>query len=189
MKYSDSQIVKRVETTAKGFAGWKSGVFDIWVRSSADVLDAFDDKVYTFEAGSDGIPQFVMVCSGTSNAGSYGLKHFDQYNAEGCAVLESDRIVYGSHEFGTHKGYPAYRQAKAFPYYRDADRNDKADENGKVHNDIIFANCHRAASVGQSVRIYNWSVACLVRNVANEWNSWLRYMDGRPLTVCILKEF
>jgi hypothetical protein len=190
MKYTDEQLIRRVETHAKGFETWRPGVYDIWIRSSADVMDSFDDKVYTFVVPSAGaMPEFRMVCTGTTNAGSYGLKRFKDYNPEGCAVLESDRIVYESHLFGRHKNYPAYRQAKPWPYYRDADRDDKAEESGPVHNDIIFANCHRAAAAGESSRIYNWSVACLVRNKANQWNGWFAFMNKRPLTVAILREF
>lgn len=190
MKYSDEQLIKRVETHARGFAGWKKGVYDIWVRSAADLTDVFDDKVYTFVVSTDGAtPEFRMVCSGTSNAGSYGLKKFKDYNPHGCAVLQADRIVYGSHVLGLHKGYKAYRQAKSFPYYRDNDLDGKAEEIGDVQTDIILANCHRAAAKGESTRIYNWSVACLVRNKANQWFAWLAYMDGRPLNVVILKEF
>lgn len=190
MKYTDEQLIKRAESHAKGFEGWKPGVYDIWVRSSADTMDAFDDKVYTFVVPDGGQwPEFRMVCTGTTNAGSYGLKQFAKYNPEGCAVLEADRIVYGSHQFGRHKNYPAYRQAKSWPYYRDADRDNKAEELGKARNDIIFANCHRAAAAGESTRIYNWSVACLVRNKSNQWNGWLAFMNKRPLNVVILKEF
>lgn len=190
MRYTDAQLIRRVETHAKGFIGWKKGVYDIWVRSKADVMDAFDDKVYTFIVRTDGgEPEFRMVCTGTSHAGSYGLKRFRDYNAAGCAVLEADRIVYNSHLFGRHKNYQAYRQNKPWPYYRDNNMNDRAEEIGPVHNDIIWANCHRAAAKGESTRIYNWSVACLVRNKANQWYAWLAYMDKRPLTVAILKEF
>ena len=190
MKYTDEQLIKRVETNAKDFTGWKKGVYDIWVRSAADVMDSFDDKVYTFEVEKDGaMPQFRMVCSGTSHAGSYGLKKFKNYNPAGCAVLESDRIVYGSHVLGKHKGYVAYKQVKGFPYYRDSDRDDKAEEIGAVHNDVIAANCHRASEKGDSKVIYNWSVACLVRNRINQWKAWLAFMAGRPLNVVILKEF
>ena len=188
--YTDRELIDRVASHAKGFEGWKKGVYDVWVRSAEDVPDAFDDKAYTFVAEADGAtPQFRMVCSGTSHAGTYGLKHFSQYNPDGCAVLEADRIVYGSHAWGFHKGYRAYRQVKGFPYYRDNDRDLKAEQIGDVHRDIIFANCHRASATGDSTVIYNWSVACLVRNRINQWNAWLAYMDKRPLSVAILNEF
>lgn len=190
MKYSDIQLIERVESTALGFDGWKKGVIDIWVRSKADVTDAFDDKVYTFECKEGGLrPEFVMVCTGTTNAGTYGLKEFHKYNPSGCAVLKADMFVRDSHIYGRHKSYPAYRQAKPFPYYRDNDRDGKAEELGEVHWDIIFANCHHASPNGTSTRIYNWSVACLVRNNISEWNRWFSWMNKRPLSVAILKEF
>lgn len=192
MKYTDQQLIFQTELVAKGFEGWKPGVYDIWVRAndvSAD-MDKFNDKVYTYIVRPDNpTPEFRMVCTGTSHAGSYGLKSFDQYNPKGCAVLESNRIVYNSHSYGFHKKYRAYRQAKPFPYYRDNDRDNLAEEIGQIYNDIIYANCHRAAAAGESVRIYNWSVACLVRNKANQFYAWMAYMNKRPLSVCILKEF
>jgi hypothetical protein len=190
MRYTDNQLIERVETAALGFDGWKVGMYDIWVRSRADVMDAFDDKVYTFEVlRPDERPVFRMVCTGTSHAGSYGLKRFHEYNRLGCAVLKSDVIVYNSHEYGRHKNYIAYRQAKPFPYTRDNDRDDKAENYGQVYWDIIFANCHRAAQKGESTSIYNWSVACLVRNKAFQWYAWMDLMNKRPLSVSILNEF
>lgn len=191
MQYTDSQLIDRVESVAKGFDGWRKGVYDIWVRhdDAPFEMDKFNDKVYTFSVGDNGKPEFRMVCTGTSHAGSYGLKQFAEYNSKGCAVLEADRLVYESHVYGYHKNYRAYRQAKGFPYYRDNDRDNLAEEIGPVYDDIIFANCHRASQFGESVRIYNWSVACLVRNRSTHWNGWLAYMDKRPLSVCILKEF
>src|SRR5690242_9499474 len=34
MKYTDEELIKRVETKAKGFVGWKKGIYDIWIRSA-----------------------------------------------------------------------------------------------------------------------------------------------------------
>lgn len=192
MQYTDTQLIYQVELAAKGFEGWKKGVYDIWVRKDDKTsdMDLFNDKAYSYVVDKDGgRPEFRMVCTGTTHAGSYGLKQFHKYNPHGCAVLEGNRIVYNSHAYGFHKSYRAYRQVKPFPYYRDSDRDNLAEEIGKVHTDIILANCHRAAEVGESSRIYNWSVACLVRNKSNQWKAWMEYMDKRPLSVCILKEF
>lgn len=190
--YTDAELIQRVETHARGFDGWRVGVYDIWVRRQIgrDVPDKFDDKVYTFVVRRRGdVPEFIMVNTGTSHAGSYGLKRFSDYNSAGCAVLDADRIVYNSHVWGFHKGYRAYRQDRGFPYYRDRDRDLRPEETGPVHNDVIGANCHRAARSGESTRIYNWSVACLVRNKANQFAAWLAYMNKRPLSVAILTEF
>lgn len=130
-----------------------------------------------------------MVVSCTTHAGTYGLLHFDDYDTTGCAVLKANQLVYDSHQKGLHKGYSAYRQAKGFPYYRDNNRNPLIEEHGPVYNDVILANIHRASATNVSTRIYNWSVACIVMNKPNEFAAFLAYAAGRPVSLCILKEF
>ena len=185
--YTSQQLLDRVKTMPnfKGFP--QSGVLDIWVRSNEDEYNKFDDKVYSFECFPAKDPVFKMVCSGTSNAGAVGLKEFAKYNGLGCAVLKSDWIVYNSHVYGLHKGKPAYRQAKGFPYFRDNNKNDKAEEIGKEYNDVIGANCHRAGAA--STVIGGWSTACLVRNIEVDFLKWLSFMGKRSLSVVILNEF
>lgn len=185
MQYIDTEILDRVKSLDT-FDGWPSAMLDVWIRSKADKTDAFDDKVYTYDC-SRGEPVFVMVCQGTSNAGTFGLYKFATYNPLGCAVLCSDTIVYNSHAYGLHKGKPAYRQVRGFPYTRDNDKDGKSENYGTIYNDIIFANCHRAGVF--STFIYNWSVACLVRNQLSQFTHWLNVMNKRPLSVAILSEF
>jgi hypothetical protein len=186
-KYKDIELIELVEKLPT-FKGWFVGLYDIWVRSNEDIFNQFDDKVYTFECTKDNQrPRFIMVCSGTSNAGAQGLKQFDTYNELGCAVLKSDTIVYNSHVFGKHRGqYDAYIQNKRFPYFRDNDKDNKSEEIGTEYTNIIGANCHRAGQ--HSTQIDGWSLACLVRNQRKQYDSWLIFMNKRPLTVAILKE-
>lgn len=189
--YTDEQILNRVKEKAEGFKGFPKGVMDVWVRSNEDEYDRFDDKVYTFECyGDEKPPKFIMVCTGTTNAGSQGLKNFAKYNSKGCAVLQADIIVYNSHDYGKHKGkYAAYVQSTTvgFPYFRDNDKDNKAEEIGKKYSDRIGANCHKAG--WNSELIGGWSVACLVRNQQPQYDAWMKYMNKRPLTVCILNEW
>jgi len=185
--YSDDELLNRVKSLPS-FKGFPKGVLDVWVRSNEDQFNAFDDKVYTFECYGDlKKPLFKMVCTGTSNAGEYGLKHFEEYNSKGCAILKSDIIVYDSHKYGLHKGKPAFVQAKGFPYFRDSDRDNKCDETGPEYSDMIGANCHRAGA--DSTIINNWSVACLVRNNLVQFLAWLKFMDRKSLSIAIIKEF
>lgn len=181
--FTATELLERV-SKLKSFKGFPTDYWDIWVRSSEDKYNAFDDKVYTFKG-----EKFQMVCTGTTNAGSEGLKEFDEYNKLGCAVLKSDVIVYNSHSLGLHKGkYTCYRQSKGFPYFRDNDKDNKAEEIGIEFNDIIYANCHKAGE--SSTVIGGWSVACLVRNVKSQFDNWMRMLNKQKnLTVCILKEF
>jgi hypothetical protein len=188
--YTDADILKRVESLST-FKGWKLGIYEINIRSTEDEFDAFDDKAYLYEVGEDGKPKFVMVRNVTTNTGSYGLKKFHEYNHLGAAVLKSDWMIYGSHTYGLHKGKkPAYRQAKPWPYYRDNNRNNRAEEIGKVYNDIIGANIHRAGT--DSTVIKNWSTACLVTATESKFLAFLAFMKSKgnpPLNVAILKEF
>lgn len=185
--YTDAQILERVKSLPT-FKGFPNGVLDVWIRSNEDEFDRFDDKVYTFECyGETKAPKFIMVCSGTTNAGAQGLKLFVKWNRLGCAILKGDVIVYDSHVDGLHKGREAYRQAKPFPYFRDNDKDNKCEEIGKEYNDIIYANCHAAGEA--STFIGGWSVACLVRNVKAQFKAWLKFMNHRPLSVAILNEW
>ncbi len=185
--YSDKEILRRVRSLAS-FTGFPNGILDVWIRSKSDDYDRFDDKVFTYQCfGESREPVFVMSCTGTTNAGSFGLKKFKTYNPKGCAILKSDVIILNSHVYGLHKGKPAYRQAKGFPYYRDGNMNNRCEEIGETYNDIILANCHRAGAFSSVIN--NWSVACLVRNNLSQFLEWLDFMQKRPLSVCLLREF
>lgn len=188
--FTDQEVLDRVSSLPT-FTGFPNGIMEVWIRSTADEFDSFDDKAFTYECFSDAAtPKFIMARNGTTNAGSYGLKNFQEYNHLGCAVLKSDVIIYDSHAFGKHKGKEAYRQAKGFPYFRDNNRNNRAEEIGQEFNDIILANVHRAGV--NSTVIKNWSTACLVTANLNKFLAFLDYMKSKgnpPLTVCILKEW
>lgn len=189
--YKDSELIARVEGLPT-FKGWKKGKYTIWVRSNEDAYDKFDDKVYNFECTKDGEkPIFHSVNSGTTNAGAQGLKHFEKYSKLGCAVLMADHMEYNAYYFGYHKNdpkRPAYRQGKPWPYYRDNNKDNKIDETGKIYWTIIGANQHDAGDK-EPEKIGGYSVACLVRNVKKEYDSWLRWMNKEPLHNVILKEF
>lgn len=191
MTYTDEQLIKRVEAKAQNFAGWKQGMYLVGVRSSPDIPDAFDDKAYVFECKKDGEdPEFIMVASCTTHPGVDVLKNFaKKYNAAGAPVLKSDCMVYNSHKYGTHKGYKAYEQAKPFPYFRDTDRDNFAEELAPEYLADIAANVHRANPKRTSIVNKNWSAGCIVMNDPNKFSAFLKLMEGRPLTVCILKQF
>lgn len=183
--YTDKQLLDRVKSLSS-FKGWPIGKLDIWIRAKVDIFNQFNDKVYSFDCSS-GEPIFIGVNGGTTHAGRLGLQHYEKYGLKGCAVLKSDIIVYESHAYGLHKGKPAYIQVKGFPYFRDSDKDEQAEETGVEYNNIIGANCHSAGE--DSIIIEDWSIACLVRNVKSQFNKWMTYMNRKSLTVCILKEF
>lgn len=186
--FTDKEILDKIRTLPS-FTGWPTGIMEVGIRSKADQYDVFDDKIATYDCTS-GTPVFVMIRKGTTNTGSYGLKHFTDYNPEGAAVLKSDEIVYDSHEAGKHKGKAAYRQMKSFPYYRDGNKNNRVEEVGPIHSGVIGANIHRAGS--HSTVIKNWSTGCIVTADEDQFLDWLDYCKSKgypKVSLCILKEF
>jgi hypothetical protein len=101
--FTDKEVLDRVRGLDT-FTGFPNGPMDVWIRSTADVYDSFDDKAFTYECyGDTRKPKFIMARNGTTNAGSFYLsKQFE--NPLGCAVLKSDVIVYDSHKRGLHRG-------------------------------------------------------------------------------------
>ncbi len=188
--YTDDQIIKRVESLPT-FKGWKKGKYDIWIRSNEDAFNRFDDKGYSFEVLKDGEkPAFKMVCTGTTNPGSQGLKNFEQYGNKRCAVLLGDYMVYESHSYGLHRGkYAAYRQSKPFPYVWDDNKNEISGDSDKIiYDEVIYANLHAAGE--HSEHINGNSIACIVRNVKEQYNKWMTWMNkDKYVTLCILKEW
>jgi hypothetical protein len=188
--FTDSEILARIEQLPT-FRGWKKGLYDVEVRSQADAFNLFDDKGFTFYCPADGQrPVFGLARKTTTNAGSYGLLHFEQYNHAGCAVLKSDCMVYDSHVHGLHHGKEAYVQRKSFPYFRDTNRNRRAEEKGPEHSGAIGANIHRAGF--DSTVISNWSTACIVTPNRAKFMAFLgfcRSHGNTPVTLVILKEW
>ena len=188
--YTDQEILDRVKTHAEGFIDYPKDYWCVWIRSNEDQFNVFDDKMYVFHG-----TEFKMVARATTNAGKNGLKNFESYNADGVAVLKADVIVYESHYLGLHKGkIMAYRQGKPWPYYRDNDKDDKAEEIGNVHMDIIYANIHPAdynkGSKVEKEYINGWSLACLVPAVRIEFDAFMTLLNRQKfLTNCILNEF
>lgn len=193
--FTDNEILSRVDALPT-FKGWRQGQYDIYVRSAADGFDLFDDRAFLYDVAAEGAaPQFVAARNVTTNAGSYYLvDHLE--NPLGCAVLKSDTIVYSSHVFGHHKHifdaeHEAYVEnpAAPFPYYRDNNRNHRAEETGPERFDLIGANIHHAGA--NSTRIYNWSAACLVTADRVKFVQFLDHMKAKgkpPLNVAILRE-
>lgn len=197
--YLDAEILKTLTSgRIEGFRGYPRGPMLIAVRSEEDRYNKFDDKLYWFNCFGENIPgqkpvkqpEFIGVATGTTHAGALGLKRFQTYGQIGCAVLKADVFIYESHIYGTHKGLRAYRQNKIWPYYRDSDRDEFAEEIGKEYRDkIIGANIHRMAHRGaKAVWIGGWSTACIGMNEDAEFEAWLAFMAGRPCNTAIIKE-
>ena len=186
--YTDEQLLNRVKGL-KSFIRIPNDYWILGVQSKEDKFNEFDDKFYLFKG-----EKFIMVTTGTTNAGLTGLKHYDTYNPNGCAVIKTDEWYYTLWRPGLHKGkMRALKQYSAIKYYRDWNKNDKAEEIGNINEGVIGINFHTASYQPYNVitrLIGGWSTGCQVANNTADYYKILDYIDNQDVvSYCLIKEF
>lgn len=186
--YTDEQLLNRVKGL-KSFIRIPNDYWILGVQSKDDKFNEFDDKFYLFKG-----EKFIMVTTGTTNAGLTGLKHYDTYNPNGCAVIKTDEWYYTLWRPGLHKGkMRALKQYSAIKYYRDWNKNDKAEEIGNINEGIIGINFHTASYQPYNVitrLIGGWSTGCQVANNTADYYKILDYIGNQDVvSYCLIKEF
>jgi hypothetical protein len=173
---------------------------DPWHTIFRDNPGKFDDKFYEFEG-----EKFIRVLTGTTHPGLTILSHFEKYNKLGAAVVKSDEWYYDLWKYGLHKNrMPALLQlGNEISVYRDGDKDNKAEENGKVYKGWYGINFHTNTydwsekSLEAHVEdIGAWSAGCQVLNEREVFAEMMKYYaaaakNGTQKTVsyCLLKEF
>ena len=156
----------------------------VGVRSAANEKNKFDDNIYLI----NGPIMFRYTC--TTNPGTHWLKNL--MNPKGTAVLKPGQYV-DSWKLGLHQGkYRALVQAKPITVYRDNNKNDLAEENGKEDTGMFGINIHRANPSAISSIIDKWSAGCQVLNNPDEFHRLLSACEtsGRSaFTYTLLREF
>lgn len=187
--YGDKELLDRVKSL-KSFDKIPKGYWILGVQSNEDAFNRFDDKFYVFKG-----EQFIMVTSGTTNAGKNGLKDYGKYNKEGVAVIKTNEWFYGLWKFGKHKGkMEALRQVKPILYFRDGDKDDKIEEIGKVRSGIIGINFHtntynKRSDIVREI-VGGWSLGCQVCNVHPKYLKIIELVKKQAnVSYCLLKEF
>tara|TARA_R110000772_G_scaffold156255_1_gene267344 strand:- start:504 stop:1088 length:585 start_codon:yes stop_codon:yes gene_type:complete len=189
-QYTDTQLLERIEKIG-GQVPNRGKYLAIGVQSQEDAFNLFDDKFYIYDG-----PDFKMVSTGTTNAGKTALKFFKEYNLPGAAVWRTNQWIKDCYIPGYHKGrMKALRQNKPIHYYRDSDMDDKAEEQGLLHYEIIWANMHGVDydpfSSRISQNINGWSFACQVWNRMTDYRNMIKATWDRKLPVdyALLKEW
>lgn len=193
--YTDNQILERVEFIG-GRVPNRGKYLIVGAQSIEDAPNLFDDKFYVYDG-----PDFMQVSSGTTNAGKTALLHFDQYNLSGAAVWKTDQWCPDAFRRGYHKasrkggGMRALRQNKPIWYYRDSDKDLKAEEIGELFYEIIWANMHGVDYDPYSTKIKDlingWSFACQVWNRMGDYRQMVNAVWTRNKLVdyALLKEW
>ncbi|MDB0602373.1 hypothetical protein PL373_14725 [Tenacibaculum maritimum] len=188
--YSDNQLLEKVESVG-GIIPNRGKYLIIGVQSQEDAFNVFDDKFYVFDG-----PDFKQVSSGTTNAGRTALFFYDKYNLPGTAVWKTDMFYSDLFKRGYHKGkMRALRQQKPIYFYRDSDKDMFIEEQGELHNAIIYANMHGVdynpySNINKEF-INGWSFACQVWNRMGDYRQMVNavWKRNRSVDYALIKEF
>jgi hypothetical protein len=173
-----------LENEFKGFGYQWPTLHLIGVRSKANEKNKFDDYFYLV----NGPIMFRFTC--TTNPGTHWLKNL--MNPKGTAVLKPGQYV-DSWKLGLHQGkYEALVQAKPITVYRDNNKNDLAEENGKEDTGMFGINIHHANSSAVSSIIDKWSAGCQVLNDPKDFYTLIsacKTSGKKAFTYTLLREF
>jgi hypothetical protein len=186
--YTDKQLLTKVKSLSS-FKSIPSGYWILGVQSILDQFNTFDDKFYLFHG-----EQFVMVTTGTTNAGKNGMMQYESQNPEGVAVIKTNEWYYDVWRYGLHKGkMRALKQVRTFLISRDGDKDDRIEENASkaVICGINFhANTYNLANQDIKSIIGAWSLGCQVVNDTPKYVQFMDYLQPqKDVTYCLIKEF
>jgi hypothetical protein len=188
-KYTDEELLNKVKSLDT-FEYIPNNYWMIGVQSLEDETNVYDDKFYVYKG-----EKFIMTLTGTTNAGKNALTGYDKIGVSGAAVWKTNMIYYDMYSPGKHKGkMDAWRQVKPIYYYRDADKDGKAEEQGKLYHGIIYVNFHAnnydRKSMAIKKLIGGWSYGCQVSNDPDKYNKLMSMTkEQKYITYCLLKEF
>ena len=187
--YNDKQLLDKVKT----LPNFKTIPSDHWilgVRSNEDAPNSFDDKFYLFKG-----EEFIWVTSGTTNPGTPTLKQFEKVNKDGAALLKSDTWYYNVWKYGKHNGKvdALLQLGAAVQVYRDIDKDEKSEEQGKLESGYFGINFHpntydltkpSGSSIGW------WSAGCQVVNNVTKYKEFIKLCKPQKnVSYCLIQEF
>lgn len=187
--YTDKQLLDRVKSL-KNFKEIPTNYWILGVRGVANSKDEFIDKFYLFNG-----EKFMMVASGTTRSGLYGLKNYKKWNREGTFVIKSDYWHYDLWKSGLHKGkMKALVQANDVVGYRDGDMDEYNEELGIESKGKFGINFHTVSynkvTNYISKLIGQWSVGCQVINDVDKYYRIIEKVEEqKTITYCLINEF
>ena len=157
----------------------------VGIRSNANEKNKFDDLFGVVSGNS------IKWYSCTTNPGTHWLQNL--LNPKGAGLLKPTQYIDGW-KIGMHQGkYEAFVQNKPVTVYRDADKDDVAEETAVTETGYFGINIHRTNDKGViSQLIDKWSAGCQVLNNPADFKTVL--LDAKAtkqtaFTYTLLKEF
>ena len=155
-----------------GFMVFDDGPYDlniIAVRNLENNANQYDDKLHVCYLSEDGHWR-EDIFQVSTDPGRYWLEKED-YKA--CAVYAHPQQARGAYKVGMHRGkYEALVQWRPVLYWRDENKDEKADYGGEVFKDTIGLNIHRS-SIHDSDEINKYSAGCIVFSKMAEWEAFM----------------
>ena len=82
----------------------------------------------------------------TTDPGLYWL-HNAKMNSGGCAIVKHPQQMRGAYSIGLHRGqYECLKQMRPVEFWRDENRDNKADYSGPIYKGLIGVNIHRSSA-------------------------------------------
>jgi len=187
--YTDKELLEKVKSLSS-FKSIPSGYWLLGVRSLDDLPNRFDDKIYLFKN-----EDFVLVTSATTNAGTPTLRQFEKINKDGAAVLKADEWYYNVWKYGKHNGKveALLQLGNKVKVFRDTDKDDKSEEQGKLQEGYFGINFHPNTydlSRPTSNLVGWWSAGCQVVNNVAKYKTIIRLVKPQKyVTYCLINEF
>lgn len=155
-----------------GFMVFDDGPYDlniIGVRNLENNANQYDDKLHVCYLSEDGHWK-EDIFQVSTDPGRYWLEKED-YKA--CAVYAHPQQARGAYQVGMHRGkYEALVQWRPVMYWRDGNKDEKADYGGEVFNATIGLNIHRS-SIHDSDEVNKYSAGCIVFSKMAEWEAFM----------------
>ena len=137
------------------------------VRTKDNSSNKFNDWIFaSFFLEGGGMESIIIP--GTTDAGLYYREN--PINKDGTCIIQHDVQHMGAYTYmekGGHKGQEAFRQTGKMKYWRDANRDEYLDFDGKEQFNISNTNGHDMGTLGNDVN--KWSAGC--------WGSTKEKMD------------
>ena len=148
----------------------------VGVRSSSVIPNKFDDYIYVFYKTNDGLWEGRKYVA-TTDTGTYWLKYPKMQS--GSALLKEGQYIdtwkKGLH--GESNPYPALVQQKPVTVFRDYNKNNVLDFNGKEQTGLFGINIHRANPNVPSQNVDKWSAGCQVFQDPKDFQDFMSLVD------------
>ncbi|MDO5970516.1 hypothetical protein Q4Q35_11930 [Flavivirga aquimarina] len=186
MKFTIAKIQEALDKKSYQFFDTRLNI--IGVRSSQTKANVFDDWLYIIYPENTG-KMIANEFQITTDPGTYWLEN--PLSVDGTAILVPGQYI-DSHTLGLHrKKYEAIVQQKPLKVWRDNNKDNIIDTNGKTYEGIYGINIHSSNPKTESSIVEKWSAGCQVFKKVADFNLFMdvcKKSEQKSFTYTLLEE-